>query len=293
MRASAVAAASARWAHPCVMGILVVCAGLATGCVAQRHKPESIADHFIRQGEPTVNFGGPVAKPSTDEYVAQLRKLALEAHPREKSTTGEVAEGRDERLRQALIRLQAGPTAQAHRDVAVEYRRLRIADAAYGHLSTAIRLAPNEAASYDLRARLWRGWKLPQLGLPDARRAVALAPRSASAWNTLGLLLEETGRHAESLKAYLHAVVLEDDAAYAWSNLCRVWIADREGASAIQACRRASSLAPADSKVAANLVVAERLIAPPSRPAPSESVSVDRRHDSTPGVTHRTPPVHY
>ena len=293
MRAPGAAAVSTRRCHPGVMAMVVVCSALATGCVAHRHRPASIADHFVRQGEPAVDLGGPVAKPSTDEYVAKLRQLALEAHPRQKSTTGDVAEGTDERLRQALGRLKAAPTAAAHRDVAIEYRRLRIPDAAYSHLSAAIRLAPNEAASFDLRARIWRGWKLPRLGLPDARRAVALAPRSASAWNTLGLLLEETGQRGESLKAYLHAVVLEDAAAYAWSNLCRVWIADRDGQSAVQACRRASALAPADATVAANLVVAERLVTPTSRPATGESISVDRRHDGTPNATRPTSPVHY
>jgi len=253
-----------------------------------------VAERFIRQGEPAVDFGGPPlsAKPSTAQYVAQLRKLALEARPHDKVTTPEVAEVQDRRLREALERLRAEPTAEAHRDVAVEYRRLGIADAAYTHVSAAIRLAPKEAASYDLRARIWRSWGLPELGIPDARRAVALAPRSASAWNTLGLLLENSRRPVEGVKAYLQAVVLEDQAAYAWSNLCRVWVVGRDGASAIHACRRAQALAPADTAVAANLVVAERLMAP-ARLSQPDSVSADREAGAPHGVTRRSPPVHY
>ena len=265
------------WRYVAAVG---ACALVVAGCAA--HRQTTVADRFIKHGKPSINYGGKLGSTPTADYVSQLRKLSLEARPRAKTVSPEVAEVKDERLRNALAQLAAGPSADGHRQVAIEYRRLGIADAAFTHLSAAIKLDPKDAASYDLRARIWRGWGTPELGLPDARKAVALAPQSATAWNTLGLLLDAGGQTDEGVRAYLHAVVLEDAAPYAWSNLCRVWTVKGDGSSAVQACKRALALAPGSPTLEMNLVKAERLLAP-ARPIDAEqtTASGDRtREDS-------------
>lgn len=228
------------------------------GCAG--HRPTSIADRFVTQGEPTIDLGGPRPQPTTAEYVAQLRELAAQAKPRGKASSPDVLETRDERLRDKLVVLANAPSAIAYRDVALEYRRLGIPDAAFKHASAAIRLDPSEASAYDLRARLWRGWGLPGLGIADAKRAVALAPRSATAWNTLGLMLEGSGSASLAVRAYLHAVQYDREAGYAWGNLCRAWTTAGEGRAAVSACHRALALQPDLLDAPLALFEAERLI---------------------------------
>jgi Tfp pilus assembly protein PilF len=255
--ASGILGARARRFHR--IGAVVAALAAVTGCAAHR---STITNTFVRQGEPSVDLGGAVPGPETATYVAQLRKLAETARPRPKTAAGDVAEGRDVALRDRLAALHEAPSAEAHRQVALEYRRLGIPDAAFRHLSAAIRLDPKDGASYDLRARLWRGWRLPQLGVPDARKAVALSPRSASAWNTLGLLLEESGSPDRGVGAYLGAIALDDRASYAWSNLCHAWTLRNDPASAVRACRRALDLDSTLHWAQVNLFNAERLLAP-------------------------------
>jgi len=259
---------------------------LVLGCAT--HRPAKVSNPFIRQGKPTVDFGGPAPSASTESFVAQLRKLAAEARPRAKSSSPDVAETRDPALRDKLAVLRATPTAQHHRDVALEYRRLGILDAAYSHLSTAIRLNPKDAAAYDLRARIWRAWGLPQLGLRDARKAVDLAPQSATAWNTLGLILEGSGNLNQGIQAYLRSAVLDGDAGYAWINLCRLWTTQPDPTSAVQACRRALSLEPTHRQASLNLQRAEQLLAPPPGPAIAAQVAAYAHTDSG-AADERTP----
>lgn len=264
---------------------LIVAAALVLGCATRR--PTSFADAFIRQGEPSIDLGGPALSTNTDAYLAQLRKLAAEARPRPKIVVPDVAEVKDPALRDRLAALRAGPTAERYRDVALEYRRLGILDATYAHLSTAIRLDSKDASSYDLRARVWRAWGLPQLGLRDARKAVALAPKSATAWNTLGLLLEGSGNSPQGIKAYLRSATLDGDAGYAWTNLCRAWTAESDVPSGVQACRRALSLDPTQHSASLNLqrleqIVAARVdrIAETERVAASDAAGTDRQVES-------------
>ncbi len=239
-------------------------ATLSVACAARQ--PRSVADRFVTQGEPTIDLGGPVAEPPAAEYVATLRALSANARPRAKTTTPETLEGSDAQLRGALAVLAVARSAAAHRDVAVEYRRLGIMDAAYTHLSAAIRLHPGDATAFDLRARLWRSWGLPGLGIADARRAVALAPQSATAWNTLGLLLENRGSGRVAIRAYVRAVQLDRRAGYAWNNLCRAWTYVGEAAAAADACRRTIALDSSLTDAPVLLAVAERMAS--RRPAP-------------------------
>jgi Flp pilus assembly protein TadD len=109
---------------------------------------------------------------------------------------------------------------------------------------------------------VWRAWGLPQLGLRDARKAIDLAPRSATAWNTLGLLLEGSGNLEQGTNAYLRAALLDGDAGYVWSNLCRTWTVQSDAFSAVQACRRALSIDPTLQAASLHLQQVEQLLEP-------------------------------
>ena len=111
-------------------------------------------------------------------------------------------------------------TAEHHRAVADEYRRLKILDAAFDHLSAATRIDPRDAAAYDARARIWRDWGVPELGLADSARAVYYAPRSAEAHNTRGTLLAAAGMRTEAAREFEAALRIDPGATFARTNLC-------------------------------------------------------------------------
>ena len=159
-------------------------------------------------------------------------------------------ESSDERLKAALAQLVLTPTAQAHRQVAVEYRRLRVLDHAQEHFAAALKLDPKDAVSRDGMARLWRDWGFPTMALPEARRAVADAPRSAAAANTLGTVFQALRNFDEAKRWYWRAVAIDAAAWYALNNLCYVEIMTRQP-YAIAMCERAVSAAP-DSAIARN-----------------------------------------
>ena len=163
---------------------------------------------------------------------------------------GATLESSDERLKAALAYLLVSPTAQAHRQVAFEYRRLRVLDHAQEHFSAALKLDPKDVVSRDGIARIWRDWGFPNKALPEARRAAADAPRSATAANTLGTVFQALGNFDEAKRWYWRAVAIDAGAWYALNNLCYVEIMTRQP-YAITMCERAVGAAP-DSAIARN-----------------------------------------
>jgi len=115
-------------------------------------------------------------------------------------------ESTDERLTAALAQLSRMPTSEAHRQVAVEYRRLGVLDHAQEHFTAALKLDPKDVKSRDGLARIWRDWGFPNMALPEARRAVADAPRSAAAANTLGTVFQALGMFDDAKRWYWRAV---------------------------------------------------------------------------------------
>jgi Flp pilus assembly protein TadD len=143
--------------------------------------------------------------------------------PRPATTSlGVTVESSDRALARSLTRLAVLPSADAHRAVAREYRRLKIDDAAFDHLTAATRLEPEDAAAYDELARIWRDWGFPHLGLGDAARAVYYAPKSAVVHNTRGTLLAALGQDEDARREFEAALALDPGAAFAAENLCRL-----------------------------------------------------------------------
>ena len=186
---------------------------------------------------------------SLASYIARVRALSAAAS-RRPSVMAVTLESWDPQLSAALRELALTPTAEQHRRVAREYRRLGVLDKAHAHLSLAVRLDPNDAAAFDARARIWRDWGFANLGFADAYRAVRLAPLSAVAANTLATLFEATGRTRDARRWYQHALELDPSAPFALNNLCYGGIMAKEP-DAVTACRRALAAAP-DSRIARN-----------------------------------------
>ena len=159
-------------------------------------------------------------------------------------------ESTDERLTSALAYLSVAKTADAHRQVAFEYRRLGVLDHAQEHFTAAVKLDPKDVVSRDGMARIWRDWGFPNRALPEARRAVADAPRSAAVANTLGTVFQALGKFDDAKRWYWRAVALDAGAWYALNNLCYAEIITRQP-YAIAICERAVAAAP-NSAIASN-----------------------------------------
>ena len=135
---------------------------------------------------------------------------------------GTTVEATDPVLASALAELAIRPSAAAHRAVAREYRRLKVDDTAFDHLTAATKLEPADALAYEELARIWRDWGFAELGLPDAARAIRLAPRSAAARNTRGTLFAAMGQLDAARQDFEAARVLDPAASFAIANLCRL-----------------------------------------------------------------------
>jgi tetratricopeptide (TPR) repeat protein len=177
------------------------------------------------------------------------------ARPSAALPAGTTLETWDPALAAALARLATTPTPSNHRAVAVQYARLKVRDIAHYHFTEALRLDPSDALSYEGRARLWRDFGFPALGLGDAYRARYHAPRSSSVANTLGTLFEAMGRFEDALDWYGRALSMEPGAWFVLNNVCHVQNRMLRS-TAIEACEKAAAAAPESAVVANNLAIA-------------------------------------
>ena len=194
---------------------------LLSGC-ATRHG-QSLANRFVRAGEPAVDLGGPPLATS-DALRRKLTKAkqAAASTPRRQTGFGATVEGSDKRLAAALLAEAVLPTTASHLQVAWEYRRIGVLDAAYEHVNRALRKEPRSSVAHEALARIWRDWGLPGEGLGAAYRAAYYGRGSASAENTLGTVLDALGRPEDARAAFELALVLDPTASWALNNLCYV-----------------------------------------------------------------------
>jgi tetratricopeptide (TPR) repeat protein len=220
--------------------VLILSAALViatTGC-AERRFVNVTPDHADRAA---TAAGAPAD--SLSAYMAKFREISANARPENRPVVPTV-EGSDSALAAALLAATAVPSPESYRDVAQEYRRLRVYDKAHDYLTYALKLDPKDGMTHDALARTWRDSGFPQLGMGDAARAIYYSPKSAAARNTLGTLFQAMGRRAEARTQYEIAARLDPAAGYAHNNLCYGWILEGDASRALQACRRALSLDP-------------------------------------------------
>ena len=227
--------------------VSVVIAVLLASCAAR--KPVRLA-----RTAPSAR-PAPAAPQSLESFIQKVRAASERARPEsiERARTIEIT---DPALAKELRTLTLEPTAANHRAVAAAYVRHGVLDLAHEHFSAAVALEPEDGASWDGLARIWRDWGFPHLALPDAYRAVFFLPDSATAHNTLGTVLHALGRHVDARAQFEQAVALDVNAAYALSNLCYGWRVDGHPTKAAEACRGALKLRPDLESARNNLALA-------------------------------------
>lgn len=232
-----------------------VCVGLlVTGC-AGRRVPSTSVDTTRTPASTAESTSTPPTRPATTSksatapdtaslstFIGKVRELAAQARPARQALA--TIETTDARLREALAVELVVPTPEHMRAVAAEYRRLGVFDKAHAHLSRALAIAPEDAATLDAIARLWRDSGFPGLGLADAHRAVYFAPTSPEARNTLGTILQALGHRQLAQEEYERAVALNPSASYALNNLCYASLLDGQASKASALCRRALDVDP-------------------------------------------------
>ena len=214
-----------------------------------------MAGRLIEPGTPAVEIGAPVKVPaeSLGSYISRVRRLAAAATAAPRPTLSPAVETRYPALAAALSAAKSLPTADNLRRVAEAYRQIGVLDAAYDNLSRALRLNPGDGRVLDERARIWRDWGFPNLGLGDAYRAVHYVPDSAEAYNTLGTLLQGVGNRHEARRAYDTALRIDPQAWYALNNLCYLSFLEGQARAAVKECDSALRLAPTVAATRNNL----------------------------------------
>ena len=239
----------------------VLCVGLLLAAVAgcSARPGGGLSTRFVKPGEPTADFDDRSATapaPGLQEVTRKIRELQERATPHPKTSLLPTLESQNQELAAALMRVALLPSAESHRLAAAAYLEAGVADYAFRHYQRALKSAPCDSASFEGLARIWRNWGRPDLGLGDAHRAIFCRPQSASAYNTLGTLLEALGQRKEARTALEFALRLDPKAAFAHNNLCFIAIRDGEGAEAQPACERALELDPAMVTARTNLALA-------------------------------------
>lgn len=241
-------------------GAIAVVVCLGTGCVSHRPPQGTLESRFITKAGPhdhPFSFDAPDADAADGVKTSAAEKKPVEIKlPEEvaaKMAAGAVAktssdvasiETTDAALADALSALKADATAAHECVVADAYRRLHIFDLSTDHLNAALRLDPKSAAAYDGLARTWRDWGLPEYALADAYRAIAFAPRSAEAHNTLGTVLFALGDLNAARTQFSEAHELDPQAGYALNNLCYVSFVQGDHAQARAECTAALKTMP-------------------------------------------------
>jgi Flp pilus assembly protein TadD len=236
--------------------VVILCVGVSVsaGCARLTH---GSSNRFFVNREPGV-FDPKVEdtatnpetppEPTLEEAIGKVRRLMAEARPTSKSSTPQTLEATDPELIGALALAQAMPSPKSYNEVARVYHRKQLLDRAYDYYTQSLRLKPKQAEAYEGLARVWRDWHSPALALGDAYRAIHYDPRSASARNTLGTVLQALGHRREAREAYMLVLALEPQAAYAFNNLCYLSFLDGDGERATRECQTAIRL---DSRLTA------------------------------------------
>ncbi len=148
----------------------------------------------------------------------------------------------------AFARFEAIPEAER----GVEFYLYRAAvllsvgrvDDARADIDQALIRDPDASLAYALRAVIAIARNEREAGLDDARRAVALAPRSAAAKIALSYAEQAQFRIPEARAVLEEAVEDEPDNALAWARLAEVWLMLGHRSRAREAAERAEELAP-------------------------------------------------
>jgi tetratricopeptide (TPR) repeat protein len=197
---------------------------LTIGCAGRSAPPSRF---IIRDGAGPLRVTIPTATSRVDRaQIEKARREALAKRDAERPAPLPSVEATDARLRVALDSLHRHETAATHIQVAEEYRRLHVEDAAFDHFSEALALDHKNVAAFEGRARVWRDWGFIAPALSDAYRARYYGPDRPEVYNTLGTILERAGQCDAARSAYSAATARDEKAHWAHANLTRLDVLD-------------------------------------------------------------------
>jgi Flp pilus assembly protein TadD len=231
---------------------VVLGATALTGCATGHAR--SLASRFVKPGVPTTDLQGPI--PASGHLPAREIDEARRRAPKQSTGWGLRMENTDPGLAAALLLELTLPSAEHQLGVAREYRRLGILDAAYARVTEAIKIEPHLREAHEMLAQIWRDWQMPARALGPAYRATYFDPRSASARNTLGTILERLGRPDAAGRAYEAAAERAPAAAWPLNNLCHLELGRGRLDAARAYCTAALALQPDFAAAHNNLALA-------------------------------------
>jgi len=192
---------------------------LLPACAAQ---PAS-SRFIIRSGHGPIDAGHlPVASKSQRQNMERASREALAKRAAERPAALPSIERLDRGLRESLAAQGHQETPESHIQVARNYSRVHVYDAAFDQYSDALALDPHNVIALDERARVWRHWGMTELALLDVHRAIFYGPDEAAPRNTLGTILEAAGQCSGAREAYADALKRNPDATWARDNLSRL-----------------------------------------------------------------------
>jgi len=198
---------------------LVLACLLLPACAARQ--PSS--PFIIRSGHGPIDAGHlPAPSKTQRDDMEHARREALAKRAAERPETLPSIERLDLGLRESLAALGRQDTPQGHIQVARNYSRVRVYDAAFDQYSDALALDPRNVVAWDERARVWRYWGMIEPALSDVHRAIFYGPDDAAPRNTLGTILEAAGQCSGAREAYADALTRNPDATWARENLSRL-----------------------------------------------------------------------
>jgi tetratricopeptide (TPR) repeat protein len=146
--------------------------------------------------------------------------------------------------------------AEIHSRLAETYYQLRLYEEAQQHCQRAIQIEPNSPVYYELAARLWRDWGVPDSGINAAQKALQLKANFVEAWNTLGTLYDKTGNRKRAQESFLKALSFNSTLDYVHSNLCYSYLNEEDFVQAIDHGEQAVRLNPSSTIAHNNLGIA-------------------------------------
>lgn len=199
----------------------------------------------------------PLGTPSAElaRYLAAVNQKAGSLQPAPPSTRAASLEETNADLKEARLLAEATPTPVNQRHLGEVYLRLGVFDAAYDRFTRALAGDPRDGRAFDGRARVWRAWGLPALGINDAYRAIYYAPGDPGPLNTLGTLLLRLGLLRDARRTFEQAMTTAPEAGYALNNLCYADMLAGD-TRAVASCERAVAAQPGAASPRMNLALA-------------------------------------
>ena len=244
--------------------IVVVAALASGGCVKQLGRIQDDNFYMVKRSKKDSAKSGYESllgqSPSAlSTSITGTLKAQANSSPQDTKSLSNAAilEKENPQISSLLNEARKRPTdAEIHSRLAQIYYQFRVYDEAQRHCQRAIQIEPNSPVYYELAARLWRDWGVPDSGINAAQKALQLKADFVEAWNTLGTLYDRTGNRKRAQESYLKALSFNSTLDYVHSNLCYSYLHEEDFVQAIDHGEQAVRLNPSLTVAHNNLGIA-------------------------------------